>query len=534
MTATDFGHRHPSGSVDPALAQVTCSTSAPPDVSTPRAHSLLTAATEADIGALALSCLTQINLADLDSHDRVTYLRLLHAHTAWLEALQCAAVMAVAGPLDGWAAQEVHEELADMPAQSTSACGLAEELVWDVRESAVETEVALATGVSRRTAGRRITTARFLHAHPGALAEARAGRWGYGHLRVVENELFDHTHAVASAVLDEVLTHVPTQHASRSTAESVADSNTIHIIETPARLAQRIRKALARHDADASARIRAKRGARDVDSWNLPDGQARLALTADHITVADAMHNLTALARARQQLLREVAATDVPTLDQLRADILLERLRSPAHPDSELSPTRDIHAGISANRPRHAAILIDLPTALGMADNPGYIPGYGWTPPTIARELAASCESWSRWLIDDSSRTLLDISATKYRPSAALRRFLQARALTCTNPVCERPAHESHLDHADDFNGANTTAANMHPACGPHHMEKTAGYFDVTFDESGQAIWHSLETGHSYTKAVHPLFESPPTPMAKDAPISAIEAFTHRLLTEAA
>jgi len=509
-------------------------TKPPPVQSESRAHALVIAAQEAGVGALALGCLAQVNLDELNSHDRVTYLRLLHAHTAWLEAMECAAVMAVAGPLDGWAADEVNEEVADMPAHSTSLCGQAEELVWDVRESAVETEVALATGVSRRTAGRRITTARFLHTHPSVLAEARAGRWGYGHLRVVENELFDHSHQVVSAVLAEVIAHAPRQRASEPTHQSAEHSTSAHIIETPARLAQRIRKALARHDADASARIRAKRDAREVDTWNLPDGQARLAFTSDHITVAEAMHNLTALARARQQLLRDVVATDIPSLDQLRADILLERLHAPVHGDKELSTPNEFPAGISANRARHAAIILDLPTALGMANNPGYIPGYGWTPPSIARELAAECETWSRWLIDDSARTLLDISATKYRPTAALRRFLQARAVTCTNPVCERPAHESQLDHADDFNGANTTAANLHPACGLHHMEKTAGYFDVTLNETGQAIWHSTVSGHSYTKAAHPLFESTPTPLAKDAPVSAVEALTHRLLSEAA
>ena len=185
-------------------------------------------------------------------------------------------------------------------------------------------------------------------------------------------------------------------------------------------------------------------------------------------------------------------------------------------------------------RRKQAAIIVDLPTALGMANEPGYLPGYGWVPADIAREILADTEEWSRWLIDDSSRSLLDINSEKYRPSAALRRFIEARAQECTMPVCTRPASDSQLDHADDFDGTNTTAANLHPACGPDHLIITAGYFIPTLDSDGRATWTSTTSGHSYTNPIHPLFEAAETPQPVDAPVSTIEAFTAGFLRDAA
>ena len=615
-----------------AAGQASGATTRPPVHSATRAHRLLTAATEAGVGALALSCLERIDLADLDIHDRVTYLRTVNTHSAWLEALQAQAVMGVAGPLDGWVSDEVEEliyeattgfplvrrdrddadgdaadmpsrsvdscgqqvsptetsisanpsrvepsdseDAADMPSRSVDSCGQSEgdpldgnpptEVVllddlepasrpipkawefaecegdaWNTREMATTAEVALATTVSKRTAGRRINTTRFLHSHPLILAMARVGRWGYGHLRVCEKEL----DGFADELIDTVLRDVA----------SSPDR------EPPSRLAHRIRKSLARHDGPAMAdSIRANREVIQANGWMEADGQGRIMLTADHTRISQALDALNDLADVRRAWLR-AAGQPVPDAATLRGQLLLAAISTATSSSTDAA----IREGISATpsdgttfepapfepapfesapresarakrRRKQAAIIVDLPTALGMSDEPGYIPGYGWVPADIARELAADSQDWSRWLIDDSSRSLLDINNTKYRPSEALRRFIAARAQECTMPVCSRPASDAQLDHADDFDGSNTTMENLHPACGPDHLIVTAGYFLVTLDEHGQATWTSTASGHSYDTLPSPVFDRPDAPLAADAPISALEAMTHRHLRDAA
>ncbi len=47
-------------------------------------------------------------------------------------------------------------------------------------------------------------------------------------------------------------------------------------------------------------------------------------------------------------------------------------------------------------------VTIDLPTLLGLADNPAELPGHGPLPPHLARELAADAD-WI-WFTTDPQR----------------------------------------------------------------------------------------------------------------------------------
>ncbi len=41
-----------------------------------------------------------------------------------------------------------------------------------------------------------------------------------------------------------------------------------------------------------------------------------------------------------------------------------------------------------------AVVLCPISTALGLADDPGYLPGYGYVPAGIARDLLATADTW--------------------------------------------------------------------------------------------------------------------------------------------
>ena len=537
----------------------------PPVVSGDRDEHLLRAAVEAGINGHALSLLERIDLAQLSAHDRITYLRQVTACAAWFEAFQTIATAAVAGPTIGWPedeiAQRVRDDLIDAGGETLPDCerhaleARVRDEEWQVRERALALEVSMATRVSPRTAGRRIDSARLLvEALPRALSEAWTGHWGYGHLRVAEKELLDVPAPLREQVLDDVIPHASTDH--------------------PRRLTDRLRKSLAKRDAAGMAgRTRKRAEQREVSMWMLKDGQARLAITGPYDTVTQTMRQLTELGHARRAAVR-ASAPDTPySLDAGRFDaitVAVARLHaqmvdnsgaeSPAvhNPDANASgnlanvvhnpdaiasgnlanvvhnpdaiasadpadtadPTDEWDlspAGTPGSKPRRqAAVIVDAATALHLAEEPGFVPGYGWVPAPIAREILADADSWRRWLLDDSTRHIIDAGAVRYRPSEALRDLISGRDVTCTADTCTRPASEAQLDHAIDFDGRNTTPANLHLVCGPDHLAVTAGHFLIDAGDDGRACWISTASGHSYPSYVDPLHERAPTPGEQD------------------
>ena len=528
----------------------------PPAVSGERDGRLLSLAIEAGINGHSLSLLERIDLARLSAHDRITYLRQVTACAAWFEAFQTIATAAVAGPTCGWPEDEVEEcvrqGLDDSGADSLPVAerhaleARARDEEWQVRERAIALEVSMATRVSPRTAGRRIDSARMLvESLPRALSEAWSGHWGYGHLRVAEKELIDVPAPLREQVLDDVIPHADTDH--------------------PRRLTDRLRKSLAKRDAAGMAgRTRERAEQREVAMWSLKDGQARLAITGPYESVTETMRQLTALGHARRAAVRATDPDTPYSLDAGRFDAvtaavarlhgqmmsnsgpqppavhsddtdLAGNLASAIHSETadsagnlaEVVHTDDtdhagnlagnVHdpwnlspAGTPGSRPRkQAAVIVDAATALHLADEPGFVPGYGWVPASIAREILADADSWRRWLVDDTTRAIVDAGAARYRPSEALRDLIAARDVTCTADTCTRPASEAQLDHAIDFDGRNTTPANLHLVCGPDHLAVTAGHFLIDSHDDGRALWVSHRSGHAYPSYVDPLHERP-------------------------
>jgi hypothetical protein len=183
----------------------------------------------------------------------------------------------------------------------------------------------------------------------------------------------------------------------------------------------------------------------------------------------------------------------VPSLSALTADAVIAAAGLLAaqlgDQSGDLVPTR-------GKRWRYAAVMVDLPTLVGLDDNLGHVPGYGPVPAPIARELAADAANWRRFLVDTSG-VLLDAGAHTYRPSDALREHVAARDWTCTFPGCGRSAADADLDHLVNFDGTNTQAANLHPVCRTHHRVKTHTDWTPDRQPDGDTVWVS-PTGHTY------------------------------------
>jgi hypothetical protein len=158
-------------------------------------------------------------------------------------------------------------------------------------------------------------------------------------------------------------------------------------------------------------------------------------------------------------------------------------------------------------KPISINVTIDLPTLLGIAENPAQLTGYGPIPASLARELAAD-GNWQRFITDPRSGELLDLGRKSYRPSQYLVDFLLARDRTCRFPGCRYPAHRSDIDHVTPWDeGGKTTPENLGALCRRHHRLKTHGGWKVTSASDGSCEWIS-PTGKHYSVPSRPVHEA--------------------------
>ena len=160
-------------------------------------------------------------------------------------------------------------------------------------------------------------------------------------------------------------------------------------------------------------------------------------------------------------------------------------MSTPSTPSTSDSGSGD--AGTSASRPRiraHLDILVDLPTVLGLANNPGEItPGITISAHQI-RDLLTNLDNdltMRRLICDPQTGHLLDYGRRVYQVPDRLRDYLRARDRTCRFPECNRRADLCHIDHATPWNtGGETNRANLGALCTRHHQLKTHGGWHLT------------------------------------------------------
>jgi hypothetical protein len=158
-------------------------------------------------------------------------------------------------------------------------------------------------------------------------------------------------------------------------------------------------------------------------------------------------------------------------------------------------------------RPVTVNVTIDLPTLLGLAENPGQLAGYGAIPASVARALASDGK-WQRFITDPQTGTLLDYGRESYEPPQALVDFLIARDRTCRFPGCRQSAARADLDHAQSWeSGGETSAANLGALCRRHHRLKTHGGWKLESHSDGSCTWTS-PLGKIYEVPARPMLEA--------------------------
>lgn len=336
--------------------------------------------------------------------------------------------------------------------------------------------------------------------------------------------------------LVEVIDHLP-----QSTVDAVEARLAPRLPHMTAAETRRAARDLLVHlDPQAAAEKLAEgHDTRRVERLDQADGTRSWWFPMEPETEHNMWSALTRRAKATKRALRNAGLPD-PGLDALRVDSIVDLvLGRPSHvatdvaavdvaaDAAEAGAAEAAPAGTLATTPipsaaaadsafaevprcscggaEVAAIVLDLPTALGLADNPGRLTGYGAVPGPLARSMAKD-RDWVRFITDPLSGHLLDRGDETYRPSAALRAFIIARDQACGFPGCNRPAKACDCDHVINHRlpDGRTIRINLGPLCRQHHNAKTHGRWRLHYDPKAKVKTWTSPLGRRYTKGTDP------------------------------
>jgi hypothetical protein len=444
-------------------------------------------------GIEVLVALVKIDPESLDPSDRVDYLAALERQSGWLQALMQIAIVAVAGS----------EPSPDRGRYS---------FVDDPQRE----EIASTLNLAPVTAQSRIDVARVLTQHlPATCAALSNGEISSAQATVIAKE---------SATLLRRGIHPDQLRYLESTAIAFSE------FHTPAQVTHKVRSIVAKMEpAEFEVQVAEAVEGRRVTLTAQPHGMAQiLALlpAAEAQTVWLAIEKMARASRDREetesrlsprknldsseeidrpstsvnsspkdQVLDPQSPRGLPkfisaqleplTLDQLRADALA------ALAEKFLSSTSE--ENLAHGRPVTLNLTLDLPTLLGLQENPGILAGYGEIPASAARQLASDAK-WRRFITDPITGNLLDYGRSSYEPPQPLVDFIVARDRRCRFPGCRQPSRVCDIDHAIPWEeGGKTSKQNLGLLCRRHHRMKTHGGWRLTSFEDGSCEWRSPE-----------------------------------------
>ena len=430
-------------------------------------------------GYEALGHLISINPEKLTSAGRIDYLAALEKQNSWLTSLIQRATLAIAGA---------------EPSES--------ENMWEGVDESEREDVATALRLSANTAQSRIDVARVLSNHLPATCEALAsGDISPSHATLIARETSEaikrglsteDLYLVESKALAHAEFHTPSQ-VGRKIRMLIAQMSPETFEESVA-IARDTRSVRMYPESDGMATVIALLPAEDAQTVML----AINSLIGSQSSASDArsMNTKSAVARSLEINPTEARSlhfnstdmrsmgsksTDTRSMEMKRADALTEICGDLlARISKDYQPHR---------RPVSVNITMDLPTALGLAENPAELAGYGPIPASVARTLSADGK-WRRFITDPVTGNLLDYGRETYLPPQQLVDFLTARDRTCRFPTCSQPARVTDIDHAQPWEeGGATSASNLGLLCRRHHRIKTHDGWKLTSYEDGSCLW---------------------------------------------
>jgi hypothetical protein len=416
-------------------------------------------------GIATLTALVAINPQELSPSDRIDYLTALERQTGWLQALMQRAIVAVAG------------------CDSSKPNGI--DPFFGVDDAERE-DISTALRLAPTTAQSRIDVARTLVNYlPNTCSALATGEISPAHATVIAKE-------TAAAIRDGLPESAIFEIEQRAIAHAE--------FHTPGQVANQVRTTIARISPETFEEVVARaRDTRKVSCYTESDGVSTIVAILPAADAQIVMNSIESFIRAANAEQGTDAKSDPRSSDMKRADALT------AIASAFLSNTSEIVT--PHRRPISVNVTIDLPTLLGLAENPGQLAGYGAIPASVARELAADGK-WKRFITDPQTGNLLDYGRQSYEPPQALIDFLIARDRTCRFPGCRRSAALSDIDHAQSWEtGGHTSPDNLGALCRRHHRLKTHDGWNVESRADGSCTWTS-PLGKIYLTPARPIGET--------------------------
>ena len=329
-------------------------------------------------------------------------------------------------------------------------------------------EVSCALGVGSRTADDLLTVGRAISSRLVATGTALAdGRTSY-------------RHAVEIATRTARLSDDAAREVEAAVLPVAAE-------QTPAKFAKTVKAAVIAADpVEADRRARAAKAGSDIRLRPDEDSMAQLVIHGSAPEMLHAYNVLDALAGPGHP-------DDLRSVGERRVDAFLALIDGTAG----TAPTATRHG-----RPVTVNVTMTQQTALGLADLPADLHGYGPIPPQLARTLAMQ-GTWRAWIADAATAQLRAVGTASYRPDQATSDVVLARDQECSFAFCTTPAALCDLDHIIPWPDGPTEPGNLTPASRRHHRAKH-GPWKLTRHPDGTATWTS-PLGFSYSTSPPPV-----------------------------
>jgi len=394
---------------------------------------------EFEPGPAIIAFLNALDPAEVDEASAVTVMELWQRQAAWLAERMTSSIAVVAGPTPSKEAAK-----ADLIGDD-----------WNIDY------VGAALGLSIGSARVRVATARRL---TESLPQCRAAM-AAGHLTL------QHLWAIVEATADldaDAITFVDQRVASKIRGQSWPSFR------------RTLRRAVLAAAPDLAEAIHGTAAAdRRVElSYNENDGMAEIRAIMPAVDAHTVWLALGAAADAAR-VADQKAGVECVGIDAYRSDALHEWAKA------QLART---DAPTKHGRRVELQVVIDLPSLLGMAENPAELVGFGPIPAAIARELAVDAK-WRRLVVDPVTGHLLDFGSVVYRPPQALTDYIVARDRRCRFPGCNRKGDYCDIDHNEPAPRGPTSSRNCCCLCRRHHRLKTHGGWRVTMREDFSCVW---------------------------------------------
>ncbi len=283
---------------------------------------------------------------------------------------------------------------------------------------------------------------------------------------------------------------------------------------------------LEAHDPDAKRAFEVAARGRDV-AFGKPDDATGTASVFGRLYNTDA----TLIARRLTELTRQLCGNDPRSAGERRADALGAmaaetgslacRCGSPVCAGAQARPASSpvvVHV-IADQGAVGAAQLARTPSSTAADRRPfsaAVLQGGGVIPTPLLAELLANGATVV------PLRPPSETAEPRYRPSAALARFVRARDLTCRFPGCDAAADYCDIDHTIAYPVGVTHPSGLACLCRKHHLLKTfwigqGGWSDVQRPD-GTIEWTS-PSGKTYTtypgsRLISPGWDTSTAPLA--------------------